>query len=164
MAESSGGDSNWGVLEVSIVLILAITLLSNIGNKDKPYRPFEVNENQNQELVDSKNTNSCGLSISSPLSLQKVSTSVNLSGITSGCNWKNDGNTLLFAQIVNAGGVPISDYVSVQNISTNPTTNYFSTDIQIKTPSSGTGYLILVPAIQTEKPVTVKIPLKLSKN
>lgn len=160
MADAAGG-SNWGPFEVIIVLVLAIGLLSNITGKT--ISPVVVTTKDKKEVAPKINdsANRCGLSITSPLSQEKVSYNVRLSGLINGCNWKADGNKLLYAQIVDGSGVPVSDFITVENNNSSIFSPNFDIDILIRGNPTGTGYLILVPATQTpEKPISVRIPLK----
>ncbi len=161
-APSSGGGSSWGAFEVILALLLAIGLFSNITGKPiTPVTSSPSTPSPNTTLTTpSGSSNRCGLSITAPLSLEKVSTAVHLSGVVTGCNWKPQGTTALFAQLVNGGGVPVSDFISVQTNGTDILNSAFDTLIPVTGTPTGTGYLILVPATtQSEKAVTVRIPL-----
>jgi hypothetical protein len=163
MADAPSGGSNWGTFEVILGLLLAIGLLSNISGK--PITPVtETRKTQEVNKV-SDSEKSCGLSITSPLSLQKVSVSFRLSGSVNGCSWKADGRTALFAQVVNASGKPISNFVRVESVGDNFLNTNFDTEIFLNESAKGTGYVILIPAIQNpDKPITVRIPLTFVTN
>jgi hypothetical protein len=155
----SGGGSSWGPFEVLLILLLAIGLLSNISGKSNTLSTTNP-KNENIHTVDTS-ANRCGLSVTAPLSLERVYGSVRLSGSVNGCNWKPDGNTALFAQVINGAGVPVSDFTPVINNGTNFINTSFDTTIYLNTNPSGTGYLILIPAIQDpNRPITVRIPLR----
>lgn len=160
----SGGGSSWGPFEIVLVLLLAIGLLSNIGNKNKT--PTVTTETENTVLAPiDDSVNRCGLSITSPLSLEKVYNNVRLSGSVNGCNWNIDGKIALYAQIITATGKPVSDYVSVEENGSSFLNYVFDTTIYLNGPQKGTGYLILVPAVQKgEQTATVRIPLTFVKN
>ena len=159
----SGGGSSWGAFEVILGLVLAIGLLSSISNKGKitPVVSTDVPEKATIASIDTS-TDRCGLAITAPLSLERVSESVRLAGLLSGCNWKPDGTTALFAQVINAGGVPLSDFVPVQDLGTDFLHTSFDTVITIDGNPTGTGYLILIPATQQEqtRSISVRIPLR----
>ena len=164
-APSSGGGSGWGAFEVVLALILAIGLLSNLnGNKNKTV--LNVTPPKTTISPIDTSANRCGLSITSPLSLEKVSNSVRISGSVNGCNWNPSGNTALFAQVITGGGVPVSDFITVTNNGANFLNTSFDTTIAINgNPNPGTGYLILIPATQTtEKQITVRIPVRFVRN
>lgn len=165
-APASSGGSGWGVFEVILGIVLAIALISNINGK--PITPIvdTANDTETVSKTTEDSNNRCGLSITAPLSLEKVSTAVHLAGLVSGCNWQPDGQTALFAQVINGGGVPISDYVAVQNNNTDIINTAFDTAIVLNsTAKAGTGYLILIPAKQTaDKPLTVRIPIRIVRN
>lgn len=155
------GSSNWSPFEMVLGILLVIALLSNITGKSTP---TVQKSSENIPQMDSS-TNRCGLSVTSPTSLTRISIyegSVHLSGSVNGCNWKPSGNTALFAQIISGTGIPVSDFVAVQNSGGDFINTAFNTSISLTgTPAVGTGYLILIPAVQDpNKPITVRIPLK----
>lgn len=163
MADAPSGGSNWGTFEVILGLILAVGLLSNISGK--PITPVTENKKTEEVSKVSDSEKTCGLSITSPLSLQKVSGSFRLSGSVNGCFWKPDGNTALFVQVVNGAGKPVSDFVRVEGNGENFLNVSFEKEIFINGNPRGTGYAILIPAIQNpDKPITVRIPLTFVTN
>jgi hypothetical protein len=164
MADASGGGSSWGAFEVILGILLAIALLSNIGNKGKFQPLFSETPAKESSTEQSTVTNKCGLSVTTPNSFEKVSSTVRLSGSINGCNWKPDGTIVLFAQVINKDGLPISDFVSVQSSTTENITTNFDTNISINENASSTGFLILLPTSKTDKSITVRIPLKFVRN
>jgi hypothetical protein len=161
----SGGGSSWGAFEVILALVLGIGLLSAISNKGQ-VTPL-IKDTPKKETVSKvdDSTNRCGLAITSPLSSQKVSDSVRLSGVVSGCNWIADGSTALFAQLINGAGMPVSDFITVTNNGSDIINTAFDTTININGSPTGTGYLILIPAKQKEgKSISVRIPLQFIRN
>jgi hypothetical protein len=163
----SGGGSNWGAFEVILGLLLLIGLLSSIANKGKIVPVTSVTTPKKETITKlDTSTDRCGLSITAPLSLERVSGAVHLSGVTTGCNWKPDGSTVLFAQVITAAGVPISDFISVQDTGADFLDTAFDTTIAIRTTFTGSGYLILIPATQPEdgKSISVRIPLRFVRN
>ncbi|MBP6857639.1 MAG: hypothetical protein KBC11_00360 [Candidatus Pacebacteria bacterium] len=164
MADAPSGGSGWGTFEIILGLLLAIALLSNIGNKGEVYKPLEVKDTLKQKVVEDDTSNRCGLSVTAPLSLQKVSNSIRLSGSVNGCNWKPDGNTALFAQVVDKSGKPVSEFITVESNGSSILNTAFDTNINITGNPSGVGYLILIPATKQEKSITVRIPLTFVRN
>lgn len=166
-APSSGGGSSWGAFEVILALLLAVALLSNIGNnttKDSTKPTTTTPKKTTVSKIDDS-ANRCGLAVTAPLSLQKVSGSVRLSGVITGCNWKPSENTALFAQVINGAGVPVSEFIAVQNNNTDLINTAFDTNIEITGNQTGTGYLILIPATPVaDKSITVRIPLQFVRN
>lgn len=157
-------ESSWGAFEVILGLLLAVGLLSRI--QGKPIVP-PTEDNQSKETISlaDDSSNRCGLSITEPISLQKVTGFVRLSGSVNGCNWKPDGNKLLFAQVINGAGVPVSDFVTVIGNGSNFLTEAFDTTIVINGNPKGTGYLMLIPATPVvEKAISVRIPLRFVQN
>lgn len=164
MADAPSGGSSWGTFEVILGLLLAIGLLSNISGKPiTPITETKKSEQQVTKVDDSEKR--CGLSITSPLSLSKVSTSFRLSGSVNGCNWKPDGKTALFAQVINGAGVPVSDFVRVEGTGDNVFNTSFDKQIFITGSPKGAGYVLLIPAIQNpDKPISIRIPLTFVSN
>ena len=156
--------SSWGAFEVILGLLLAIGLISSI--QGKPISSITKEEKPKEKIsLPDDSQNRCGLSITTPLSLQNVSGYVRVSGSVNGCNWKPDGNKALFAQIINGAGVPVSDFVTVMGNGSNFLTTAFDTTIIINGNPTGTGYLILIPATPiVERSTTVRIPLRFVRN
>ncbi len=157
-------ESSWGAFEIILGIILLVGLLSKI--EGKPINS-ETPEKQSKETISfQEDPNArCGLSIIEPLSLQKVTGLVRLSGSVNGCNWKPNGNKLLFAQVISGAGVPVSDFVTVIGNGSNFLTEAFDTTIVINGNPKGTGYLMLIPATPVvEKSYTVRIPLRFVQN
>jgi hypothetical protein len=166
MADAPAGGSSWGPFEVVLVLLLVIAIFSNLGsNKTKSVLPITEPKKVTIKPVNTTG-NTCGLSITAPLSLEKVHGSVRLSGSVNGCKWNPDGDTALFAQIINGSGVPVSDFITVTNNNSNFLNTSFDTTIYLNgNQVSGTGYLILIPAIQQGgDPITVRVPLRFVQN
>jgi hypothetical protein len=161
----SGGGSGWGAFEVILALLLGIALLSAISNNGVATPPFKDTPKKETISKVDDSANRCGLSVSAPLSMQKTYGSVRLSGLTSGCNWPLNETTVLFAQVINGAGMPVSDFITVQKNDSDIINNAFDTTIQINGNPTGTGYLILIPAKQQEgKSITVRIPLQFVRN
>jgi hypothetical protein len=160
----SGGGSSWSTFEIILGIMILIGLASNIGSRGKFQPVFSETPTKEAVAVDNTAVKKCGLSIVSPVSSQKVSESVRVSGSINGCNWKPDGNTALFAQVIDAQGAPISEFVPVQSTTTESITTNFDTTVSLNKTSSTTGFLILLPAIKTDNSITVRIPLKFIRN
>ncbi len=152
---------NWGPLEIILVLVLALAVLGAIGNKDNKQALAPNIENQSLSSLSEKDKR-CGLTLTTPKSLERVSTNIHVSGSVSGCKWKVDGETALYAQVVNGGGAPVSAFTTVPVTETTTTRSTFDTVITLdpSTPSSGTGYLILIPAVADSDAITVRIPVR----
>lgn len=158
-APSTGG-GGWGSFEIFLIAILALGLLSSLTGKK--ITPLISTTDTTEESIETRSTTDtmCGLSIIAPLSLESVNTSVHLAGSVQGCNWIPSGQTALFAQVVNGGGMPVSDFVAVQQKEDTAFMSEFDTTITISGTPSGTGYLLLTPATPPEKPFSVRIPLR----
>jgi hypothetical protein len=159
-APSSGG-SHWGPFEILLVVLLSIGLLSALTNKGKGTPVFDLGEGKDTTTTrEDTSTNSCGLAIVTPLSLARISTEIHLSGYVHGCNWTPKDGIALYAQVINASGMPVSDYVAVPDAQTDILYTAFDTTIQITQETTGSGYLILIPATPTTKSISVRIPLQ----
>jgi hypothetical protein len=163
--KDGGGGSSWGPFEVVLVLILIIGILSNINNKGE-VTPVATEPKKVTLAPIDDSANRCGLSVTTPISMQKTYGSVRLAGSVNGCNWKAVGDIALYAQVINGAGVPVSDFVAVPDNGGDFINTAFDTNIFINGNPSGTGYLILIPAVQpsSEKSITVRIPLKFVRN
>lgn len=160
MADDKGGGVGWEAFEVIIVILLAIGLLSRLQGKPIG-SPESVTPSEITTSETTKNAQ-CGLAITSPRTLERVTGAITLVGSTSGCNWVATETVALYAQVVDAYGAPVSSYsVVTPTRFDSPESTTFATTIPISgTAHPGTGYLILIPAkADTQKPLTVRIPL-----
>lgn len=155
---------SWGPLEIILVLVLALAVLGAIGNKDSKQAFAPNTDNQSISTLSEKEKR-CGLTLTTPKSLERVSGVVQVSGSVSGCKWKVSGTTALYAQIVNGGGAPVSAFTPIPVVTTTAANATFDTAITLdaNTPSSGTGYLILIPAIADKDAITVRIPVRFAQ-
>jgi len=142
----------WTALEIIVVLILLIGLLERISGHQLPTPPTPTpvpSSNPHTAITDPANP-WCGLSIVSPQSKQSVSASFALVGNVNGCNWPTTQTTALFAQVIDANGLPLSDYLPIPITTKNGTTAQFATTLALtQHPTTKTGYLILVPTTGT---------------
>lgn len=163
MADAPSGGS-WGTFEIILGLVLVIALLSHLSKNNQIPTIAPANTNSSIAAPDTS-TARCGLSITTPLSKQKVADSIHLSGSVNGCNWRPSGSVALYAQVINSAGVPLSEFVAVPDTGRDLINTAFDTNITITgNPTPGTGYLILIPATQTEKSITVRIPITFVRN
>jgi hypothetical protein len=152
----------WGPLEIILVLVLVLGVLGAVGSKNQPAFAPTTGEQSLSTL--SEKDKRCGLTLGTPKSLERVKDGVRLSGSVSGCKWKVDGTTALYAQIVNGGGAPVSAFTTVPILTTDTTRSFFDTVVSLENaPASGTGYLILIPAVADSDAVTVRIPLRFTQ-
>lgn len=152
----------WGPLEIILVLVLVLGILGAVGGKNQP--AFAPTSGEQSLSTLSEKDKRCGLTLSTPKSLERVSGSVRVSGSINGCKWKVDGTTALYAQVVNGGGVPVSAFTTVSVATSDTTRSFFDTIVSLENaPSSGTGYLILIPAVADSDAVTVRIPLRFTQ-
>ncbi len=166
MADDKGGSSKtWEPFEVVLVLLLAIGLLSKIQTKTTG-QTTTSSEKTKTTVVNKTPDTSCGLTILHPHSLEKIHTEVPLSGSTVGCNWKSTDTIALYAQVIDANGKPVSDYVTVVPTEVVGDTTSFDTTIYLfDQPSSGKGYIILIPAVPSgDHSITYRIPVTFSSS
>ncbi len=166
---TGGGGSDWGMLEILLVVILLIGLMNRLSittktdsaNTQKPVTTQATRAADTEKLINERN--SCGLTLISPRSNEKVREFVTVIGTAGTCNWRMADDAALYAQVVDRKGVPISEYTKIAPTSVDEDTVSFAQSIPfIVTPATGTGYLILVPAQQLgDRTATVRIPLKL---
>lgn len=151
--------NDWGPLEIILGLVLIVGILNSLGHKNTS--PFIAPQSSKEVSTLSDKDKRCGLSVSAPISLERVSTSVRLEGAVSGCRWSPSGETALFAQVITGAGVPVSEFVAVPVATTDPLRATFSTTIDIgRNPAKGTGYLILIPAVSEKEALSVRIPVR----
>jgi hypothetical protein len=158
------GGGGWTALEIIVVLILAIGLLDRISGK--PITPlFDSSSTKpasQKPALDYTNPY-CGLSISSPKSNALVTTSIALVGTVHGCNWLPNGTVALNAQVIDANGLPLTDYLNIPSTTKTDTATNFASVIALTAPSpTHSGYLILIPATpkQIGESTSVRIPLQ----
>jgi hypothetical protein len=154
----SGG--GWTALEIIVVLILAIGLLDRIsGRSAVPIAGTDDSSAAATSKLDYSDPK-CGLTVVTPKAKTVVTNSVNLIGTVSGCNWSSEGTVALDAQVVDADGLPLTDYVNVPITTKTATAANFASTIAFSTPpATSTGTLILIPATRTNHTQSVAIPL-----
>lgn len=159
-APKSGG-GGWTALEIIVVLILAIGLLDRLTGRTEP--PVDTGNNTaTKTTITTQNYDDpyCGLTVTSPKPKASITNSLSLIGKVSGCNWNTDGTTALNAQIIDANGLPLSEYIPVPITTTTSTAANFGSVIALTVPApTHTGTLILIPAVQGSKTQSVRIPL-----
>ncbi|HSE56711.1 MAG TPA: hypothetical protein VLB02_01350 [Candidatus Paceibacterota bacterium] len=156
--------------------LLAITLIANLfGGKGKNQEPQKTAPAapQQQAVVEQQATyeQSCGLFVSSPEPLQKVSGgALLLEGMVGSCEWIPTGSIGLYAQLIDSAGNLVSNYIAVRaeggpgtpNAPILGTARPFSTHITLTgVPKTKTGFLILVnPDTTRATTKTVRIPVR----
>lgn len=150
---------DWGPFEIILALVLLVGVLDAVGGKNTS--PI-VNPSSSKEVSKiSEKDKRCGLSVISPVSLEKVTNSIRLEGSVSGCRWNSSGETALYAQVITGGGVPVSDYTAVVINNADTVKKTFNMAISLRdTPTSGTGYVLLIPAVSEKEAISVRIPVR----
>lgn len=159
MADAGGGGGfNWEPLEIIIIILLVIGLLSQLTGKPiKPITDSSSSTISNSSVSPAEP--SCGLVTSRPHSLELVSGFVTLIGQTAGCEWPSTETVALYAQVVDAKGKPVSDYITVAPNRFENAIATFNTSIALTaTPAKGNGYLILISPVSSS--TTYRIPLR----
>ncbi len=166
MAEG-GGASTWEPFEIAVVAILIAGILMRLDgtsvstSRTTSSSPKSATISQAQPPV----LNTCGLSVSRPYTREKVSGAVLLVGATTGCDWPTVEQVALYAQVIDAQGRPVSDYMSVPAGTSGSTEVPFTFSVPITTtPQTSTGTLILISAKNTaSSSVTTRIPITFVK-
>ncbi len=150
--------------------LLALALISNLFNRGQ-YKPTAQKQPTQQKIEDTpRYEQSCGLFVVSPKPLEKVSGSLFLEGTVGSCEWIPVANVALYAQVIDATGMLVSDYTKVRAEGGPGTPNApilgaarpFRAQIPLTAaPKSKTGFLILVhPDTERETSKTVRIPIR----
>ncbi len=160
MADAGGGGgAKWDAFEIGFAVILILGILANLGGgftKSSTTTP-------KKETTVTKPKENCGLTIARPHSLERVGSFVTLIGSVGTCNWQTQNNVALYAQITDFYGKPISAYTQVLITGTNGATAQFDTAIELtQQPATNKGYLLLLPAVQPQTPINIRIPLTFS--
>ena len=160
-AKSSGGD--WSALEIIIGVILAIALLDRLtGNTYKISKAPAVAP----AIIEQEKASTCGLTIIRPKPLEKVRDFVTVGGTVGSCDWKSSGDIALYAQLIDSRGKPVSLYTKILPSQVVDGVVSFMQTIELTdTPASGTGYLILIPAVSSDaqRSLSNRIPLTFLK-
>ncbi len=164
-APASGG-SKWEPFEILLIVVLIGGVLMKLdGGTRSPATPTTGTVKNTSSISTATPREACGLTTSRPRSLEKVSTFVTISGTVSGCNWIPTESIALYAQVVDSGGKPVSEYTAIPAGNIQNLLLSFSASVPlINAPKKGTGYLILIPATvpQNGQTTTARIPLTFS--
>jgi hypothetical protein len=154
MAESNDG---WGPLEIILVIVLGIAFLTYITGRSIGPGPI-IPPKETAETISTPIR--CGLSILRPKPLEKVSDFVTLTGTVENCSWDAQVQPVLYARIVDAGGVGVSHIVVVDLHKTSSTSATFSTSISYRTtPVSRSGYVVISNKAEMNDALTAQIPI-----
>lgn len=155
--------------------LLALTLIGNLFTKDKYQQPAPAKSvpavTTPAPEAAASYEQSCGLFVSSPKPLQKVSGGVILlEGTVGSCEWIPVGSVGMYAQLIDAAGNLVSEYTTVHaeggpgtpNAPILGTARPFSKYITLTgAPKTKTGFLILVhPDTERATTKTVRIPIR----
>lgn len=155
MADAPSG-SGWTAFEIIIVLLLGIALLDRIsGHPVTPIAPIAP-----ASPTPSTQSPYCGLTLIAPKSHQSIGSSIDVIGDVHGCNWNPTDTTALTAQVIDANGVPVSDYIQIPITTRTTTTAHFASVIALTTiPATTTGSIILIPAAASAHHTQVQVSL-----
>lgn len=164
-----GGATTWEPFEIAVVAILIAGILMRLDgtsvstpSNNSATTPKSATISQTQPPV----LNTCGLSVSRPYTREKVSGAVLLVGQTTGCDWPVVDRVALYAQVIDAQGKPVSDYMSVPaTVDASTTTVPFTFSIPLTiTPQTSTGTLILISTKHAAgSAMTARIPITFVK-
>lgn len=163
--DKGGGGSAWGPLEIIFVIILVIALLDKLTGKQTVLFPGNTDSQtptQSQPAKPDATKNGCGLTIITPEMNAKVGTSIAIVGSVAGCNWVPTQDIALYAQVIDANGLPVSLYEAIAPSTTRANGEVtFSTTISLnKTPATTKGTIIFIPATPVpNRAVTIRMPL-----
>lgn len=162
-----GGATTWEPFEIAVVAILIAGVLMRLDGTSVSNSPASSTTPKSATISQTQPPvlNTCGLSVSRPYTREKVSGAILLTGATTGCDWPTVDQVALYAQVIDAQGRPVSDYMSVP-AGTSSSTNVpftFSVPITI-TPQTSTGTLILISTKHSAgSSVTARIPITFVK-
>jgi hypothetical protein len=157
-----GGGWEWGALEIIIGLVLVIGLVDHLfGGGDMLSKQGALTTAPVVEQVEEGST--CGLSLIRPHANEKVANVILLAGSAGECDWKTTQTIALYAQVVDSKGKPVSGYMPIPPSGSSGSGVSFDSVVALTAkPAKGTGYLILLPAVQTTGAHTIstRIPLQ----
>ena len=178
---SSNPLTGYDPIGIVIVVLLIITILGNIGNKEKGFKPLfnssapvqNVNpvSKPQKNVLPSPAPAVCGLKVDAPAPGAFVTDSVLVTGTTGACDWYAVGAVAVYVQITDAAFAPVSEYVTVPvshaggwNAGGNPGAVSFSSTILLtKMPTTKKGFVIFVHPDTTGPSKTIRIPIQFKK-
>jgi hypothetical protein len=154
----------WGTIEIVIVILLIVGLLDHVFGRPNlgSNAPAVKTEQQATVPLDDESSR-CGLWINRPITNEKVGTMVTLSGTAGECDWRVSNAVALYAQVIDGKGKPVSGYMPIPiQKRFEGDTSFNSTIALTAKPATGTGYVILVPAVQSTgtKTISTRVPIQ----
>jgi len=163
-APKTEGGSGWGAFEIGIVVLIIVALLSRGDN-----RTSETTQPENTNPAVEDNRYSLGIQITSPNRNTLVGSTFTLRGIVEGGYWNPnplDGIVASY-QVIDAEGVPLSDFKTIKKDSTVYTSSYVFEDTVVltRTPKTKTGTIVLLSSTPDaeNQTVSVRIPIRFQK-
>lgn len=159
-------ESQWGALEIVLVLVLTIGLLSNLRGAAPSLFPPERKTiaepvTSTKALQPKKD---CGIKLTRPKPQETVGSFLPVQGFVSGCGWQSNNSVAAYVQIVDVLGMPMSAYTPIPVATTYNNQDTFSSSIVISgTPAPGIGYALFFPAYtdpENKTVPTVRIPIR----
>ena len=161
---AAGGGSSWGPIEIILAIVLGIILLSYITGRPIVPLVSDAPSSKDSVIAEPELNNNCGLTVTKPRPLEKVTGSITVSGRITGCQWYASNGIALYAQAVDSRGRPVTSYTSVPALGVDGNAHAsFSSVLRLtRTPAKGTGYVILIPATtnQDTPTGTSRIPVQ----
>jgi hypothetical protein len=158
MADAPSGGGGWSALEIILVIVLAIGFMTQLQNgfTSTPDTAQPVSKDTSTQVEG----DTCGLVLSRPHSLEKVTSFVSLTGRIEGCAWVPTETVAMYAQVIDSRGKTLSPYVTVPPINKQYESAYVDATIPLTTqPATSKGFLILVPAQTQGQTNTLRIPI-----
>lgn len=161
--DKGGGGPEWGALEIVIGILLVIGVLDHLTGRPGFGDAAKTPQTSAPAVVQHARDATCGLSLTRPAQFEVSKGFVTIVGTVGSCNWKLDGDTALYAQVIDGKGKPISSYTKVQPSAIDGTSVSFAASIPFtQPPSTATGYVLFVPAVQPDPMYTLstRVPIK----
>lgn len=163
-APKTESGSGWGAFEIGIVVLIIVALLSRGDN-----RASETIQPENTNPVVEDNRYSLGIQITSPTTNTIVGSTFTLRGIVEGGYWNPNSSDGVIAsyQVIDAEGVPLSDFKTIKKDSAVYTPSYVFEDTVVLTriPKTKTGTIVLLSSTPDaeNQTVSVRIPIRFQK-
>ncbi len=162
------GGGGLGFIEITVGLFILLALLSG-GLKGGTNPSTDANGNQvvnTNTLTSTLDTaGSCSIVLNTPIGFQFVGEKyMKVQGKLTNCT-TNDTQTAFFLQVLDANGVPVSDYIPVGIVENNGIEIIFNTTISfLNTPRTKKGTAVFTPNVQgVSTSQALKVPVVFRK-
>lgn len=168
-----------GFSNVVIILVgvFVVAILVGFFRVTRPFSGFKSGSNEpftlgtllpnggsSNGILTGASTN-CDIAVTSPVQNAKVSSVINISGIYNNCGWNSTADN--YNNMANIGTVVVVDgkgntLTNTLNITSN-IPGSFNITIGLVRPSQTTGAVIIVRNSDNEQPITIQIPVTISR-